>query len=122
MFDFSTAAVTHSIPLPELIQSMVSAGWDIDKMRGWSTSDEHDFIARVTGEYASKYAALRAKMIARQEAAKAQRLAGLTASARARPDLICGRCDGKGKVRGFSHVANGTCFACAGKGVRGRRA
>jgi hypothetical protein len=28
----------------------------------------------------------------------------------------CGKCDGKGRINAFSHVAGGTCFACAGQG------
>lgn len=28
----------------------------------------------------------------------------------------CGRCDGSGRIRGFSHYANGVCFACKGTG------
>jgi DnaJ-class molecular chaperone len=28
----------------------------------------------------------------------------------------CAKCDGKGKIRGFSHIANGTCFTCKGSG------
>ena len=31
----------------------------------------------------------------------------------------CGRCGGKGKVRGFEHVHGGVCFACRGTGTRG---
>lgn len=29
----------------------------------------------------------------------------------------CGRCDGKGLLPHYSHVANGTCFACQGTGT-----
>lgn len=35
----------------------------------------------------------------------------------------CFKCDGKGKVHGFSHIANGVCFQCGGVGtlrVRGK--
>lgn len=30
----------------------------------------------------------------------------------------CYKCDGSGKILGFSHVAAGTCFACGGSGER----
>lgn len=30
--------------------------------------------------------------------------------------IICYRCDGKGNLPGFSHVANGVCFRCNGSG------
>jgi len=29
----------------------------------------------------------------------------------------CGKCDGKGAIEAFKHVANGTCFWCKGTGV-----
>ena len=35
----------------------------------------------------------------------------------ARHEEECSRCDGKGKVQGFGHVANGVCFSCHGTGV-----
>lgn len=28
----------------------------------------------------------------------------------------CGKCDGKGRIEGLSHVANGVCFWCKGTG------
>lgn len=35
---------------------------------------------------------------------------------------VCPKCQGKGKVRAFSHVAGGVCFMCEGTGrVRSRR-
>jgi hypothetical protein len=30
--------------------------------------------------------------------------------------VTCNRCNGRGSVPGFSHIANGTCFACHGAG------
>lgn len=33
----------------------------------------------------------------------------------------CGRCGGKGAIRGFGHVLGGVCFSCEGTGKRGRR-
>ena len=47
-------------------------------------------------------------------------LARLTgaAEAAADPAAQCTRCGGAGKLRGFSHVEGGTCFACHGRGVR----
>ncbi len=29
----------------------------------------------------------------------------------------CGKCDGKGKIRGFDHIEHGVCFACGGQGT-----
>ena len=29
----------------------------------------------------------------------------------------CPKCDGKGKLRAFSHIANGDCFLCGGSGT-----
>ena len=29
----------------------------------------------------------------------------------------CPKCDGKGKLAGFSHIANGDCFMCGGTGT-----
>ena len=30
--------------------------------------------------------------------------------------MTCPKCDGKGKIPGFSHIHNGDCFACGGTG------
>ncbi len=35
--------------------------------------------------------------------------------------VTCNRCNGRGSVPGFSHIANGTCFACHGAGRTTRR-
>lgn len=29
----------------------------------------------------------------------------------------CGKCDGKGRINAYGHVAGGVCFACAGHGT-----
>ncbi len=31
--------------------------------------------------------------------------------------MTCPKCEGKKTIEGFSHVANGVCFRCAGSGV-----
>jgi len=36
--------------------------------------------------------------------------------------VLCPRCNGRGSVSGFSHIANGTCFACHGRGRVARKA
>ena len=36
--------------------------------------------------------------------------------------VTCNRCNGRGSVPGFSHIANGTCFACHGRGRVARKA
>jgi len=32
-------------------------------------------------------------------------------------NVVCGKCDGKGKLFWLGHVENGKCFACAGSGT-----
>lgn len=32
----------------------------------------------------------------------------------------CYRCRGEGKIREYSHIANGQCFGCAGTGIEGQ--
>lgn len=29
----------------------------------------------------------------------------------------CSKCDGKGRINAFSHIENGSCFACKGTGT-----
>jgi len=36
----------------------------------------------------------------------------------AKKKITCWKCDGSGKIRAYSHIANGECFACAGLGYK----
>lgn len=42
----------------------------------------------------------------------------MSKSPAAKMTIECDRCDGKGRIYGFSHYAAGICFACEGKGQR----
>jgi hypothetical protein len=32
-------------------------------------------------------------------------------------EMVCGKCDGAGKLIGFMHIENGKCFSCMGAGT-----
>ena len=100
--------------------------WDRALVRTDLTHDEVAVVSRMRnctlGHIADIKAAI-ADLEVRRAAAVATRKPTQTAAAIANPTATCTRCDGVGKIRGFSHVEGGACFACNGKGVRwGRRA
>lgn len=63
--------------------------------------------------------ALLTTMVARlwgyRETLSARRAAAIGSRRQARPGE-CPRCGGRGVIRAYSHVKNGTCFACKGTG------
>lgn len=50
----------------------------------------------------------------REDAARAARAEAIRA---ARAASVCGRCDGKGTIAGYRHIASGLCFECNGTGI-----
>lgn len=115
------AMESTGVPLPELRQYMAGYGWELDKMRAeWAAIAPvaGDYLARTIAGYAKECAKRHQVFRARLDCAAARRTARMTPAARARPDRQCTRCDGSGRVIGFSHIAGGVCFSCDGKGVR----
>ena len=116
MFDLTPIAQAHNVPTQELADRLAGAGWDFTALD--HANEAHvAFVTRLVPDNAAELAAARAKREAAEAKRTANRLASMTAAARATPDAICGRCDGKGTIRGFGHVAGGVCFACSGAGV-----
>ena len=90
--------------------------------------EAHRFVAECVRHHQDRIDAIEALIASYPErraahdlAIEAQRDQLRTSAARANPELTCGRCDGKGKIRGFGHIENGTCFACGGHGIRKQR-
>ena len=112
-------STAHGLTASVLADSLKAAGWDMaaigDRAGEAVVADLIRNVATGHAETMVKTAERKAQIAARAEA---QRLACLTPAARANPEIACTRCDGKGKVRGFSHIEGGVCFACGGKGVR----
>jgi hypothetical protein len=116
------AALIASIPPPELRQSLISRGWDLDGMRADDRvaapdAETETYFLATFGDYASRFAARRDAIVARRAREAAAEALALTPAARANPGRVCGKCNGKGRIRVFEHVAGGTCFQCAGAGV-----
>lgn len=107
-------ATTAGIASADLTLRFARDGWDLSVMdAAMGTAGVPEFV-RTT---AANYAADIAKVVAVKARAEANRLASQTPAARANPQFACTRCDGKGRIRGFEHRANGVCYACGGKGV-----
>jgi hypothetical protein len=120
MINISPIAAAHGIETEALQNALVSAGWDFSALE---VNPEHvAFATKIIEASATRIADAKAKRAAREAKAAAVRTSSMTAAAKARPELTCGRCDGKGHIRGFGHVANGVCFACSGAGIRRRAA
>jgi hypothetical protein len=82
------------------------------------------FVAAIDADIAAVREQIEARpalLAARQIEINANRHAIMTAAARANPESACYKCDGVGKIRAFSHIENGYCFACGGAGVRKMR-
>lgn len=112
-------ATAHGMTAQALADSIKAAGWDMaaigDRAGEPVVADLIRKVATGHAETMVKTAERKAQIAARAEA---QRLACMTVEAKANPQFACTRCDGKGKVRGFSHIERGVCFACNGRGVR----
>lgn len=111
-----TAAANHGIAYDALAAAVSS--WDLVGLIG----ADADLAGRVVDGHAESLAKIAATKAARAAKIEAQRTASLTAAAKANPAAACTRCDGKGRIRGFSHIEGGKCFACGGAGVRHLRA
>lgn len=108
----STTAASYGIPVSDLATAVSS--WDLSGL----IAANADLAGRVIAGHAEELAKRAAKIAARKATLAARALAALTPAARATPQFACTRCDGKGVVRGFSHIEGGRCFACCGAGVR----
>jgi DnaJ-class molecular chaperone len=115
-----TAAAKHAIEAAELTKALTAHGWDFSAFTG--TEDEVKFITGTINHHAGLIEARIKKTEAARAEERASRERRLTPAARAMPALQCGKCDGSGKIRAFSHIENGSCFQCGGTGViRSRR-
>ena len=111
-----TTAAHHGVSYENLAAAV--AAWDLVGLIG----ADADLAGRVVDGHAEELAKIAAKKAARAAKIEAQRTASLTTAAKANPSAACTRCDGKGRIRGFSHIEGGKCFACGGAGVRHLRA
>ena len=111
-------ATVHGIAPDALAAWIKAADWDLSAVE--SRIDEpmvSDLIRKIAAGYAETMAKAAARKAQIEARAEANRLTSQTPAARANPQIACTRCDGKGRIRGFEHRANGVCYACGGKGV-----
>ena len=101
----------YSLPAGELAKVLANRGWDFSPLK----DEDAGFVTKMAEHYAADIANGIAHRAAQAAARVADRKASMTAGARANPDAVCGKCDGKGSVS-FRHIANGRCFQCGGKG------
>ena len=114
-------AAKHNIASAELAARLTARGWDFSRL-DQNNAAHVEFMINTIECYAQEIAAHHALKAKRAAEQAANRIACMTVAARKNPEAICGRCDGKGKVRGFEHVAEGVCFGCKGAGIIRRRA
>lgn len=105
-------AANHGISYETLAAAV--AAWDLVGLIGANA----DLAGRVVDGHAESLAKIAATKADRAAKIEAHRTASLTPAAKANPAASCTRCDGKGRIRGFSHIEGGKCFACGGAGVR----
>lgn len=118
--DIAAIAQAHNVTADELSGALVRGGWDFSKLDEKDAAHV-DFATRLVTDYAVRIVELKAKKAEAEARVAARRLASKTTEAKANPALECGRCDGKGHIRGFCHIDNGKCFACHGAGIIRRR-
>lgn len=111
----AAAATAHSIDADGLARILGEHGWDFAPLT--ETDQAVEFVTNVVNSAASKIADRLAKIEASKVAANAARIAAMTPAARNAGALVCGKCDGKGRLQCFSHIERGTCFWCKGAGV-----
>lgn len=116
MFDTALIATAHGIEAAELNKSLADHGWDFSSL-DMGNPAALEFVTNVVTSSAEKIAARHAAIAARRAKGEAKRLACMTVEAKANPDRVCGKCDGKGKLDVFRHIEKGTCFWCKGSGV-----
>ena len=122
MFNTAPIAAAHGIEAAALDKALASHGWDFSPL-DLNDNAALDFVTRVVTSAAERIAAQQAAVTARRAKAEAGRFACMTVGAKANPDRVCGKCDGKGRLDVFSHIEKGTCFWCKGSGIiRLRRA
>jgi len=107
-------AAAAGIASADLTRRFTRDGWDLAVMdAAMGTHGVPEFVRNTAANYAADIA----KVAAVKARAEANRRTSQTPAARANPQIACTRCDGKGRIRGFEHRANGVCYACGGKGV-----
>ena len=127
----ANAAVINSVPVPEVRHWLIANQWDLDAIQAGLDGPDgvlvQDFFIRTCGAAARRFAEAQYTHRARRDRAKeeqARRESRRTPDAKRNPDLICGKCDGLGRINAFSHIEAGACFQCRGSGIirpRGRR-
>lgn len=116
IFDIATIAATNNITADVLASALSAGGWDFSPLD--QGNEAHvTFAVRVAQDYAQRISAAKAARLVREATKEARRIAAMTPAAKARPDRVCGKCDGKGVLRCFGHIANGACFQCKGAGI-----
>jgi len=119
--DINAIATAHGIQAQMVVNALAEAGWDFSQLDR-ADPTHVDFATRVVTDVAQRVAAAISKRAERDAKIIAARESGMTHAAKLNPAASCTRCDGKGRIRGFSHVEGGRCFACGGAGVRRIRA
>lgn len=120
---FEAIAAAHNLTTEELEQSLAAAGWDFAMLHAnhpdhaGMQASHFEFADKMATTHAERMAKNKAMRAAQRERNEAYRMRAMTPDARANPDFACTRCEGKGRIRGFSHVENGICFGCGGRGV-----
>ncbi len=110
-------AAAHNISAETLSNSLTAQGWDFTPFDR-SIPEMVTFVTRTIAITAERIAKIEATKAARVAKIEAHRAATMTPAAKASPALVCYKCDGKGRVYGFSHIQSGVCFACQGVGIR----
>lgn len=115
-FDIPAIAAANNLTPADLASALSAGGWDFSPLD--QGNEAHvTFAVKVAQDYAQRLSAAKDARAAREAVREARRIAAMTPAAKARPDRVCGKCDGKGVLRCFGHIANGACFQCKGAGI-----
>lgn len=104
MIDISTIAAKYEIDQAKLAGALRMQGLNVE-------TDAYDGFAKTAIKLViGNVVAARAQK-ARWTAPK------MTKEAIANPTIVCGKCDGAGKINAFGHVSSGVCFQCKEHGI-----
>ncbi len=106
--------------MPSITQLNEALGnWGRALVRTDIDNSEVAFLTRAFNTTKEEIALETTKTAARLEKIEAAKpkMTASAASAAKVGGYVCYKCSGFGKIRGFAHIENGTCFPCGGTGV-----